>query len=360
MTKKERLKRMISGMSIDYFPSSLEFVPARRNSLLKELKMTPSEFDQYADNHIFFFYPLTEAAYYSSGNESDNELERYAVSKGVIRQHPDKQYLYDNFGTTWFKNPVGVRDTGNPLKGVEDISSYKWPTAYIDDLFSHFASNDIKSEYLYSCGLQHLTIWERGFLLLGYENMLLDLYLNPERVNYVMDKITEFHVELANEFVKTETDSVRIGDDYGTQKALQMPPDIWRKSIGPRLKKIYSVYKGAGITIMQHSCGCITEIIPDLINMGLDVLHPIQPLAMDIKYLANEYGKDLTFFGGIDTQQLLPYSKPEEVRSAVRQCVDILGRHGKYIIAPSQEIMLDVPTENIIALIEAIREFRAI
>lgn len=358
MTKKERINRLIQGKGVDFLPSTLEFVPARFDRLLDELKMTADEFDNFSDDHIFFFYPLTESVYYSSGSDADRVTEKMALELGLIEEHPDPKYLYDNFHTTWFKNPVGVRDTGNPLKGLADISNYKWPSARVDGLFSHFSEEDIRNNNKYVCGLQHLTIWERGFLLLGYEDMLTELYTDRARVEYVLDRITDFHIELANEYIKTGTDSVRIGDDYGTQMALQMPPELWREIIKPRLSKIYNVYNDAGITILQHSCGCISEIIPDLIDMGLDVLHPIQPLAMDIRFLADEYGKDLTFFGGIDTQQLLPFGKPEEIKDAVKECVEVLGKYGKYIIAPSQEIMLDVPAENIVAMIETIKSYR--
>lgn len=107
----------------------------------------------------------------------------------------------------------------------------------------------------------------------------------------------------------------------------------------------------------MHSCGDITEFLPDLIDVGLDVLEPVQP-CMNLDLLKKEYGKDLVFFGGIDTQELLPYGSPEDVKEMAVETIRTLGKGGGYIIAPSQEIMNDVPLENIVALVETILDER--
>lgn len=131
---------------------------------------------------------------------------------------------------------------------------------------------------------------------------------------------------------------------------------MFRKYILPRLERIWKVFTDANIPILLHSCGNIIDYLPDLIDIGLKILEPTQP-CMDLKYLKKEFGKDLIFFGGIDTQ-VLPYITPEETRKLTRDTVRILGKGGGYIMAPSQEIMNDVPIENIKALVETIREER--
>jgi uroporphyrinogen decarboxylase len=189
---------------------------------------------------------------------------------------------------------------------------------------------------------------------------MTDIYDDPDFVRALLDGITDFQVESARRFVEAGVDGARIGDDYGQQKGLQMRPAIWRDLFKPRLARIYDVYRQAGRPVFQHSCGDIQSILPDLVELGLSVIHPLQPLAMPLETLAEQYGDRLTFFGGIDTQQLLPFGTPEEVRQGVRHCVDLLGARGSYIVAPSQEVMSDVPVENIGALIEAIKEYREI
>ena len=168
-----------------------------------------------------------------------------------------------------------------------------------------------------------------------------------------MDNILEYKIQEAKLFVESGVDCVRTGDDWGIQNSLAISPEIWRKFIKPRQTKLWQVYRDAGMPIVQHSCGNIFSIIPDLIEIGLNVLHPIQPLSMDIKQLASEFGDKLIFFGGIDTRSLLPMGTPDEIRASTIECVKYLGRGRGYIVAPSQEVMSDVPLDNIQALIEA-------
>ena len=118
------------------------------------------------------------------------------------------------------------------------------------------------------------------------------------------------------------------------------------------------MYKDAGWLMSMHSCGCITKFLPDLIEAGLNVLEPVQP-CMDLPLIKKNYGKDLTFWGGIDTQQLLPFGSPEDVRREAGATIRLLGKGGGHIIAPSQEVMKDVPLANIVALLETIKAERA-
>jgi len=278
----------------------------------------------------------------------------------LIDPHPDDRYIYDNFHVVWLKNVDGIRDVVNPGKGNPDLDAFPWPRADVPGLFDHVLDGlaQHKNEY-YVVGLQHLGLFERSWLFLGYENLMEKLAADITYVEELMDRILEFHVGLAHCFVELGVvDAVRTGDDYGTQKNLQFSPNMWRRLIKPRLAKIWEIYRNAGITIMHHSCGNIEAVIPDLIELGLEVLHPVQPLAMSIERLAEKFGKQIAFHGGIDTQQLLPFGIPGEVSAAMKHCVETLGANGRYIIAPSQEIMNDVPIENIKALVDGIKKYR--
>ena len=128
---------------------------------------------------------------------------------------------------------------------------------------------------------------------------------------------------------------------------------MFQKILKPRIARLRKVYKDAGLAVMFHSCGNVTEFIPDLIEIGLDVLEPVQPV-MDLSYIKKEFGRDITFWGGIDTQKILPYGTPEEVRKLASDAIRILGKGGGYIIATAQEVMKDVPIENVKALVETI------
>lgn len=358
MTKKERMKSMIEGKSIDCLPSQLDFVPHRLNSLLEETHMSLDDYDAWSCNHFFYIYPLTESCNYSLGSKEDQKLIELAVNNGLIKPHEDDRFVYDNFHVKWLKNIDGIRDVINPLI-YKNLKTFPWPDPDIPGLFDHTLKGLCKySEKNYIVGLQHLILFERAWLLFGYENLMIELSADVKFVEQLMDKILEYQIGIAKNFVKLGVDAVRTGDDYGTQQSLQMDPKLWRRVIKPRLAKIWEIYRKADITVMHHSCGNIEEIIPDLIEIGLEILHPLQPLAMPIERLAKKFGRNIAFFGGIDTQKLLPFGKPQEILEAVEQCVKILGSKGRYIIAPSQEIMNDVPTENIIALVDGIKKYR--
>ena len=148
-----------------------------------------------------------------------------------------------------------------------------------------------------------------------------------------------------------------LPDDLGSQYGPMISLDMFRKYLKPHIKRLWSIYKNAGIPVIFHSCGNITQFIPDLIEIGLDVLEPVKPV-MDLEYIKKEFGKDITFWGGIYTQMLLPYGKPEEVREMASKAIKTLGKGSGHIIAPAQEVMKDVPIENVQALVETINAER--
>ena len=240
------------------------------------------------------------------------------------------------------------------FRNLENYDKYKFPQAENEDMMLSVKDTVKKnSDTYFIVGFQHIGLFERAWTLRGYENFLMDLCLNPDLASEILDQILEYKINEAKLYIKSGVDCVRTGDDWGIQTSLAMSPEIWKKFIKPRQAKLWQVYKEAGMPIIHHSCGNIYSIIPDLIEIGLNVLHPIQPLSMDIKQLAAEFGDELIFFGGIDTQALLPKGSPADVKAAVYENVALLGKGLGYIIAPSQEVMSDIPLENIRALIEA-------
>ena len=149
------------------------------------------------------------------------------------------------------------------------------------------------------------------------------------------------------------------GDDFGSQSGMILSPEMWRKWFKPRICRMFGAFRALrpDLKIAWHSCGSITPIIPDFIEIGLDIINPVQPLArnMDPEFLAREFGRDLVFFGGLDVQHLLPFGSPEQIKTEVRRMIEVLGRHGAYIIAPAHNIQDDTPVENVLALYEAVQ-----
>lgn len=191
----------------------------------------------------------------------------------------------------------------------------------------------------------------------GIENFLADMAGEPEFARKLLNKIIEQNmVMLENALTAPEIDGVLLGSDWGSQIDLLMSPATWEEMIRPGEAREYELVRAYGKDVWVHSCGCIEKVIPSLIEMGLDVLNPVQPEAMDLAKLKKDYGDKLAFWGGISTQDTLPYGTPDEVKEETRRVRDMMSRNGGYILSPAQSIQGDVPVENILALLEVARE----
>lgn len=200
--------------------------------------------------------------------------------------------------------------------------------------------------------------FEKANYCRGIENFLGDLGCNRESAKKLLDNIIRKNLVMLENLVSyDEIDGVILGSDWGSQQNLLMSPSIWRELIAPGESKEYELLKSANKDVWIHSCGNIELILPDLIDMGVDVLNPLQPEAMDIYKIKKNYGSKLCFWGGISTQITLPYGTTAEVRQEVSQVINLMSQGGGYITAPAQEIQSDVPFENILALLEAAKSY---
>jgi len=200
--------------------------------------------------------------------------------------------------------------------------------------------------------------FEKANFCRGIENFLADLAGNRDFAKKLLENIIRKNLVMLENLISfDEIDGFLLGSDWGSQQSLLMSPDTWRDLIAPGELKEYELLKSAGKDVWIHSCGNIEQIIPDLIDMGVDVLNPLQPEVMDIYSIKRKYGDQLTFWGGISTQRTLPYGTPDEVKQEVREVITAMSKGGGYITAPAQEIQSDVSFENILALIDEARSF---
>ena len=199
--------------------------------------------------------------------------------------------------------------------------------------------------------------FEKAYFARGIENFLADMAGEPVFARKFLNRIIEKNLVMLENFLcAPEIDGVLLGSDWGTQLDLIMSPDIWQDMIRPGEQREYDLIHSYGKDVWVHSCGNIEKIISSLIEMGLDVINPVQPETMDLASLKKNFGDKLTFWGGISTQKVLPFGTPDEVKQEVRRVKQLMSVNGGYILAPSQEIQGDVPIENIMALIEAAKE----
>lgn len=206
------------------------------------------------------------------------------------------------------------------------------------------------------------TIWgshfEKAYFARGIENFLADLAGNRAFAKDLLDMIIRKNMVMLENIISCpEVDGVLLGSDWGSQKSLLMSPETWRELIAPGELREYKLLKSAGKDVWIHSCGNVEVIIPDLIEMGVDVLNPLQPECMDIYEIKRKYGDRLTFWGGISTQRTLPYGTPQQVRDETRAVIQAMSRNGGYIASPAQGIQDDVPVANMLALLDELRVF---
>ncbi len=207
-------------------------------------------------------------------------------------------------------------------------------------------------------------IFEMVFWLRGYLNAYIDFGRRPAIAEGLMDTLLEVNLEFWRAMLR-ETDGVLdvalLTEDLGTQRGLMISPRQLRSIVLPRIGALISEIKALSPStkVLLHSCGAVAPVIPDLIDIGVDILNPIQPGAagMDPVDLKRDFGDDLSFHGAVDIQHVLPYGTPEEVREHVRQQIQALGVGGGYVVAPAHCVQPDVPPENVFALLDAVQRF---
>jgi len=260
--------------------------------------------------------------------------------------------IRDEFGVVWSTSPI---DRGAPLVPSlpeADLAGFRFPDPAAEYRFAGLGQWCERNREHYTI-LWVGDLWERATFMRGMEALLLDVAVNPAFVRRLLEAITVYILEtMRHLFARFRFDGIAVSDDYGTQGGLIIDPRDWRRLVKPCLAQIYALARRHDRTVFHHSCGNILPIIPDLIEIGLDILHPIQPEAMDVVTLKRDFGRDLSFCGGLGTQRLLPRGTPREVRREVRRLKEVLGRGGGYILEPGITVQADVPLENILTMIE--------
>lgn len=330
MTKKERVISAILHKYTGFTPYNIDFTLQGHQRVAQYLG--DKEFVSKIGNHT---------AYFDCKNSQ-------------IELTPGGGYWKDEFGVIWNKNgtdkDIGVID--NILIPEPDMSGYKMPD--VDENYARSRMEKLvnTSGDAFRIAAIGFSMFERGWTLTGMENLLVYMLTDPIFVDELFDSILEHNLKAIDIALEYDIDCFHFGDDWGQQKGLIMGAGCWRRFIKPRIAKMYERVKSKGKFVSQHCCGDISEIFPDLIEIGLDVYQTFQPEIYDIKKVKQEFGESLTFWGGISTQRLLPFASPDEVKSVTRETIKIVGKGGGYIAAPTHSVPGDVPPENIVALIE--------
>jgi len=370
LTSRERVLRTLNHQEPDRVPFNLNLTADIYHSLRKTLGL-PTEQGKGMDlgTAVFSSLDLVEAMQV----DICYIKLRAPTNRGSPRN--DNGLIFDEWGVGYQKvmRPGGFyfEMVSHPLGNatLKDIQDYPWPDPYdpgrTDGLWEQVEF--IRRETDKAIMAKFTTpIWEQAWYLRGLEQWMIDLVVNPEIANAILDKVCQVAMGLAEVGLNAVGDQVDIlrlsGDDLGTQVRPMISPHMYEIFIKPRFERLWRFAKGKLLQknpagkLMLHSCGNVRLFIPSWIEMGLDVLDPIQPRAvgMEPEGLKRDFGKQLVFHGGIDIQHTLPFGTPDEVRAEVQRYIQILGPGGGYIVAPAHNVQNDVPAANLVAMRDAV------
>jgi len=266
-------------------------------------------------------------------------------------------HFIDEFGVLWNRSGVD-RDIGvieSPQIPDLERSSYAFPVCDIKRLRSDIEAMLSSKEDKFSIAGFGFVMFERAWSLMGMENALMAMAACPERLEALLDEICEFFLKIVDVALEYEIDGVYFGDDWGQQRGLIMGTAHWRRFIKPRMARLYERVKNKGKFVIQHSCGDCHEIFPDLIEIGLDCYQTFQPEIYDLAEVKRQYGGNLSFWGGISVQQVLPHMTPAGVKEEIARVASLLKTGGGFILAPSHALTQDIPPENMLAMFEVMQ-----
>ena len=354
MTPRERVLTAMEHRAPDRVPLFYRDVPEVEQRLLRDLGLKDrQELLQHFDIDFRWVGPE-----YIGPCLSDEETGRRRDIWGI-------EYQYTKFSDGagyWEAVTHPLADATDP-KVLED---YPWPSrdwfdfSTIADQVSRFDDYAIMTAPNFSSpGILQTPVQA----LVGMERSLMDIVINPEFFKTLVQHVLAFLRPFVDRMLQAaggRVDFFRMGDDFGTQRGLLIGRNHWREFIQPALKELGDIAHAYGAYVYLHSCGAVRELIPDLIETGVDVLDPLQVKAagMDPPELKQEYGNSLCFSGGVDEQELLPRGTPDEVRLGVHQLLDTMAPGGGFFIGPTHNFQDDIPTANIVAMYEAAREWK--
>lgn len=287
------------------------------------------------------------------------------------KEMPDDSF-YDEFNVRWKKASYYYDAIERPLANcntIHDLEVFPWP-----DPYDRGRVEGLREEAKWLCENTGYAVvadimcggpFEQACILRGYEQFLVDLHWDPAYAEALLDKITELDVALWDAFLTEVGDYIQIaaqGDDVGMQTGMYTSPEMYRQFVKPRQKKLYDlIHSRSNAKVFYHSCGSVYPAIRDFIEIGVDILNPVQRGAaqMDIETLKREFGRDISFMGGgIDVQKVLPFATLQEIEDDIKRTLDIMAPGGGFIFVPSHNIQADIPPEKVDTIYRTVLQHR--
>lgn len=276
----------------------------------------------------------------------------------------DKAYT-DEWGVGWkiqpYETPYGTGHyteiACHPLSDENAIHGYQAPDPNRPELYADAQQmiREFRDEY-WIVGVTVTTIFETAWALRGLEQLMIDMLMDPDVAGHILDIPYRYHLTAAKKLVEMGVDMIWTGDDVGSQDKMLISPRMWRQYLKPRMASFVAALKAINpdLKVAYHTDGNVMPIIPELIEIGIDVLNPVQPASMNPAEVNRQFGDRLSFWGTIDEQRTLPFGSPGQVESEVVDRLATVGRKGGLILAPTHHVQLDTPMENFWAMVDTV------
>lgn len=351
MSSRERVLATIEGKPVDRIASDFRAEPEVYEKLCRHLKLADDEAVRIWAKSDFrdLAFICNTGGYggYNAFGWKDIDL-----GNGVQEDFWGVRRAKVNYGGGFYIDIVHY-----PLKkaeGLDEVRKFQFPNPRKIFDFSPLPEtvNKINKDNEYFIMIEGESLYDRCWAIRGIEEFMMDLLTDPETAEYIIEHNWKFFYEYTRmilENAKGRVDAIGLYNDLGNQLGMMISPSLYRRFFKERQRELVKMIKSFGARVFYHSCGNIREILEDLIEIGVDILDPLQLKAMNIvpKELADIVGSRLAFHGGLDTQDLLINGSQEEIRTALRTLKKDLGKYGKYIISCSHLLQVDVPVKNI-------------
>jgi len=338
MNSKQRVHAALRREPVDRIPVFMWFHPETAVLLGRLLEIPAEQVDVALGNDV-------RQAWVNNN---------YAM-EGIVHERDGESHV-DFWGIRWVKQGPYNQIAHFPLReaSAEELRRYRFPVDHVEELLAQMEPVVAAEERMFiGCDVSP-NVFEMYWRLRGMEQAMLDIVADPELAEEMLGRCGDFAVQLSRAACRRfPLDWLWTGDDVASQRSLLLSPQTWRRLVKPHLGRSFDVGKSHGLPVAYHCCGALRPIIPDLVEMGLDVLNPVQCNCpgMDPVELKREFGRHLTFMGGVDTQGVLPEGTVDQVRRATRELVDAMTADGGgYILAASHTIPPETPAENIFAM----------
>lgn len=344
MTPRDNLLRTLRREGYEEIPFDIDLSPAQMDALRRRAGIDDAD-DWFRTSHRFTGVAMAQRA------------DPDAYYRGEALPQTTSFDVWGVGHSKGSREAYHMTRMHHPLRGVTDprvIAAYEMPgideEAELARLRSEVAG--IHDAGYASVGGMAQTVWETAWAIRSMEDLFVDMVEEADAAVTLLDHVTDVSIQRARILAKAGCDIIQLGDDVGMQSTPLMSVDLWRRWLKPRLASVISAAKEArpGVMILYHSCGYVLPFISELVEIGIDILNPVQPESMSFSMVHREFGDRLSFWGTIGTQSTLPFGSPADVRVAVAERVETCGECGGIVIGPTHKVEPEVPWENLVAL----------